>query len=249
MVQFIYHNFFLYMWKTKKALILMSLVALTAVSAAFTIHQSLADDYMYVKPAHLNVRSAPKVTLHNIVATVDVGYKATVLESLDNGWTKVLLENGTEGYTKTKFLTSEEPKYETVTAGQYTVNVGRAFVRGDDLKRSIAIVKKGEALEVVSDRIYNKNWIRVRVLEDNKRYAGRVGYIHKKLVVASEGYAYTAPVVSEETVSDYPSTPETTVATPETTVATPETTVEPATTSTSSTDDADTAELMKIFGE
>ncbi len=219
----------------------MSLVALAAVSAAFTVNQSLADDYMYVKPAHLNVRSAPKVTRHNIVAVVDAGYKTTVLESLDNGWTKVLLENGTEGYTKTKFLTSEEPQYETVTAGQYTVSVGRAFVRGDNLKRSIAIVKKGETLEVVSDRIYNKNWIRVRVLEENKRYAGRVGYIHKKLVVASEGYEYVAPAVeevsytTEESVSEYQAAPEVTVVVPEE--------------DTSASDDADTAELMKIFGE
>jgi hypothetical protein len=56
---------------------------------------SLADDYAYVNAEHLNVRSLGSVR-GKIAATVDKGYRVTVLETLSNGWKRVLLENGQE---------------------------------------------------------------------------------------------------------------------------------------------------------
>jgi uncharacterized protein YgiM (DUF1202 family) len=62
----------------------------------FVTATTLADDFMYVKAAHLNVRATASIK-SKIIAIVDSGYKVTVLDNT-NKWKKVLLENGQVGY-------------------------------------------------------------------------------------------------------------------------------------------------------
>ncbi len=170
----------------KKRLIASALVAIAAVGLAAPA--SLADDYSYVNAEHLNVRSMESVR-GKIVATVDKGYRMTVLERLSNGWQRVLLENGQEGYVNGKYLSAEAPYYEKVSATRYAVKVANAFVRSDGLQKKIAVVQSGDQLEAVSDRIYFGIWVRVRIVDSaNEGYEGRVGYISKRLIEAVEGY-------------------------------------------------------------
>ncbi len=170
----------------KKRLLASALVAIAAVGLAAPA--SLADDYSYVNAEHLNVRSMESVR-GKIVATVDKGYRMTVLERLSNGWQRVLLENGQEGYVNGKYLSAEAPYYEKVSATRYAVKVANAFVRSDGLQKKIAVVQSGDQLEAVSDRIYFGIWVRVRIVDSaNEGYEGRVGYISKRLIEAVEGY-------------------------------------------------------------
>ena len=160
-------------------------IAVISVSAP----SSLADDYSYVNAEHLNVRSAGSIR-GKIVATVDKGYRMTVLENASSGWKRVLLENGQEGYVNGKYLSAEAPYYEKVASARYVVKVASAFVRSDGLQQKIAVVSKGDQLEAVSDRVYFGIWVRVRIVDSaNPGYEGRVGYISKRLIDPSEGYA------------------------------------------------------------
>lgn len=179
---------------SKKRLIAAVLTGITAVS--LVAPSSLADDYSYVNAEHLNVRSLGSVR-GKIVATVDKGYRMTVLETAANGWKKVLLENGQEGFVNGKYLSVEVPAYEKVSSTRYGVKVAHAFVRSDGLHKKIAVLDSGDQLEAVSDRVYFGRWIRVRVLSSaNPGYVGRVGYINQKLVEATDGYQFAeaAPV-------------------------------------------------------
>lgn len=171
----------------KKRLLAATLAAITAVS--LVAPASLADDYSYVNAEHLNVRSMGSVR-GKIVATVDKGYRMTVLESVGN-WKRVLLENGQEGYVNGKYLSEEAPYYEKVSSTRYAVKVAHAFVRSDGLQKKIAVLEGGDQLEAVSDRVYFGRWVRVRIAESaNPGYVGRVGYISKYLIDPVEGYQF-----------------------------------------------------------
>lgn len=172
---------------SKKRLLAAALVGITAVS--LIAPASLADDYSYVNAEHLNVRSMGSVR-GKIVATVDKGYRMTVLESVGN-WKRVLLENGQEGYVNGKYLSEAAPYYEKVSSTRYGVKVAHAFVRSDGLQKKIAVLEGGDQLEAVSDRVYFGRWVRVRVVESaNPGYVGRVGYISKYLIDPVEGYQF-----------------------------------------------------------
>ncbi len=173
---------------SKKRLIAAVLTGLTAVSLAAPA--SLADDYSYVSAEHLNVRSLDSVR-GKIVATVDKGYRMTVLETASRGWKRVLLENGQEGYVNGKYLSDVVPNYEKVTSTVYAVKVAHAYVRSDGLQKKIAVLNSGDKLEAVSDRVYFGRWVRVRVAESsNAGYVGRVGYISKYLIDPVDGYQF-----------------------------------------------------------
>lgn len=173
---------------SKKRLVAAVLTGLTAVS--LTAPASLADDYSYVNSEHLNVRSLDSVR-GKIVATVDKGYRMTVLEEASRGWKRVLLENGQEGYVNGKYLTDAVPNYEKVSSTVYAVKVAHAFVRSDGLQKKIAVLDSGDKLEAVSDRVFFGRWVRVRVTESaNAGYVGRVGYISKHLIDPVEGYQF-----------------------------------------------------------
>ena len=157
---------------------------------------TLADDYLYVTAAHLNVRATQSYK-SSIVATVDNGYKVTVLESLDNGWKKVLLENGEIGYVNGRYLTEQAPYFEQAEGSNYQVSVPSAYVRGEGLVTKVAVLHKGDRLEVLDQKVFLGKWLRVRVLSStHNRYNDRVGYISKKLVTVDENTAF-APVVEE----------------------------------------------------
>jgi uncharacterized protein YgiM (DUF1202 family) len=192
----------------KYATSLLAVIALTSVATATT----LADDYMYVKAAHLNIRAAGTVRA-KIVATVDSGYKVTVLESLSNGWKKVLLENGETGFVNGGYLISQEPAFEKVTSARYTIQSGSAFMRAFDLKRKVAVLNQGDILEVTSEKVYLNRWIQVRVVEaKHDRYVGRTGYVAKRLLAPVSGYEYVAPeetAAVEDTSVDTTTTDET----------------------------------------
>lgn len=174
----------------KKRLFAAALVGITAIS--LVAPASLADDYSYVNAEHLNVRSLGSVK-GKIVATVDKGYRMTVLESVNGNWKRVLLENGQEGYVNGKYLSEEAPYYEKVSSTRYGVKVAHAFVRSDGLQKKIAVLEGGDQLEAVSDRVYFGRWVRVRVAESaNPGYVGRVGYISKYLIEPVEGYQFAA---------------------------------------------------------
>lgn len=173
---------------SKKRLVAAVLTGLTAVS--LVAPASLADDYSYVNSEHLNVRSLDSVR-GKIVATVDKGYRMTVLEEASRGWKRVLLENGQEGYVNGKYLTDAVPNYEKVSSTVYAVKVAHAFVRSDGLQKKIAVLDSGDKLEAVSDRVFFGRWVRVRVTESaNADYVGRVGYISKHLIDPVEGYQF-----------------------------------------------------------
>lgn len=177
---------------SKKRLFAAALVGLTAIS--LVAPASLADDYSYVNAEHLNVRSMGSVR-GKIVATVDKGYRMTVLENVGN-WKRVLLENGQEGYVNGKYLSEDAPYYEKVSSTRYGVKVAHAFVRSDGLQKKIAVLEGGDQLEAVSDRVYFGRWVRVRVAESaNPGYVGRVGYISKHLLEPVEGYQFAAEEV------------------------------------------------------
>jgi uncharacterized protein YgiM (DUF1202 family) len=158
--------------------------AVTAIVAAIA-PATLADDYSYVNAEHLNVRAAGTVR-SSIVATVDKGYRMTVMEDAARGWKHVLLENGQEGYVNGKYLSETVPQYEKVESTEYSVKVPHAFLRSDGLLRKVAVVNSGDQLEAVSDRVFFGRWIRVRVaFSSNPAYVGRVGYVSKRLVTPS----------------------------------------------------------------
>lgn len=182
---------------SKKRLLAAVLTGLTA--AAVITPVSLADDYSYVNAEHLNVRGAGTVRA-KIVATVDKGYRVTVLEAAAHGWKHVLLENGQDGYVFGKYLSSDAPYYEKVTSTVYSVKVAHAYVRSDGLQKKIAVLNAGDKLEAVSDRVFFGRWIRVRVAESgNPGYVGRVGYISKHLVEAVDGYQFAEAPAAEMT--------------------------------------------------
>lgn len=192
---------------SKKRLIAAVLTGITAVS--LVAPASLADDYSYVNAEHLNVRSLGSVR-GKIVATVDKGYRMTVLEDAARGWKKVLLENGQEGFVNGKYLSGEAPAYEKVTSTRYGVKVAHAFVRSDGLLKKIAVLDSGDQLEAVSDRVFFGKWIRVRIVSSaNPGYVGRVGYINQKLVEATDGYQFAEETpasdaaMTQEAGSDY----------------------------------------------
>ncbi|MDQ1344171.1 MAG: peptidoglycan DL-endopeptidase LytF [Patescibacteria group bacterium] len=178
---------------SKKSLLAAAIAGIAAVS--LVTPASLADDYSYVNAEHLNVRSLGSVRGY-IVATVDKGYRMTVLETVDRGWKRVLLENGQEGFVNGKYLSEEVPAYEKVASTRYSVKVAHAFVRSDGLLKKIAVVDAGDQLEAVSDRVFFGKWIRVRVASSaNPGYVGRVGYINQKLVEAVDGYQFAEEAV------------------------------------------------------
>lgn len=172
----------------------LGVIALSSTLFATT----LADDYLYVSAAHLNVRAAGTYR-SAIVATVDNGYKVTVLEVLDNGWKKVLLENGEEGYVNGRYLVDQEPYFEKAQGSLYTVNVYSAYMRAEGLKRKIAVLHRGDRLEVLDEKVFLGKWLRVRVLSSiHGRYNERVGYVSKNLVSVDENSMYV-DTVSEDT--------------------------------------------------
>lgn len=171
----------------------LCIMALTSIAASTT----LADDYLYVKASHLNVRTAPSVK-GKIMATVDSWYRVKILEVATWNWRKVLLENWEVGYMNSKYLTDAEPYYEKVTSSRYTIRSGKAFLRGFDLTSKVAVLEKWDVLEITSEKVYLSKWIQVRVVSSKiKRYEWRVWYIVKKLTEPLEGYAYT-PSVPEQ---------------------------------------------------
>ena len=173
---------------------ILGVLALSSLSFATT----LADDYLYVNAAHLNVRVAGTYR-SAIVATVDSGYKVTVLESHDNGWEKVLLENGESGYVNGRYLTEQEPYFEKAQGSSYEVTVPSAYVRAEGMKKVVAVVHSGDRLEVLDEKVFLGKWLRVRVLSStHDRYNDRVGYISKKLVTVIETSMF--PPVMESTM-------------------------------------------------
>lgn len=181
----------------KKRLIAATVAGISAVAAVAPA--SLADDYSYVTAEHLNVRTVGSVK-GKIVATVDKGYRVTVLDG-SGRWKRVLLENGQEGYVNGGYLSDSAPYYEKVSSTRYGVKVAKAFVRSDGLLRKIAVLNGGDQLEAVSDRVYFGKWIRVRIVSSaNSGYEGRVGYIHKALVNPVEGFQIMdeAPAAAEQ---------------------------------------------------
>ncbi|MDD2486928.1 MAG: SH3 domain-containing protein [Candidatus Gracilibacteria bacterium] len=172
---------------TKKILTKIVLGGMLIGSIASTT--TLADDYSYVKVVHLNIRSAGVHTA-KIIATVDKGYKVTVLETLANGWKKVILENGEQGYLNGKYITEEMPHYPKVDGSRYTIKSGMAFLRGFNMVSKVAVLKKGDVLDVTSDKLYLDKWVQVRVAEAqiDGRYVGRTGYVAKRLLEVVSGY-------------------------------------------------------------
>ncbi|EKE29060.1 MAG: hypothetical protein ACD_2C00239G0002 [uncultured bacterium (gcode 4)] len=163
--------------------IVLGMFALSAIATATT----LADDFMYVKAAHLNVRAAGSVKA-KIIATVDSWYKVTVLEEAGK-WKKVLLENGEVGFVNGGYLVSQEPYFEKVDSTRYTVKSWTAFLRGFDLNRKVAVLNNWDVLEVTSEKVYLNKWIQVRVANAlHPRYNDRVWYIAKRLVTPIEWY-------------------------------------------------------------
>lgn len=183
----------------------LSVLGLSSIMFATT----LADDYMYVNATHLNVRVAGTFR-SAIVATVDNGYKVTILEAQDNGWKKVLLENGAEGYVNGRYLTEQAPYFAKAEGASYTVSVPRAFVRGEGLVKKVAVLAKGDRLEVLDEKVFLGKWLRVRVISSlHDRYNERVGYISTKLVSVDEGSQYAVP--TEEAPVDTVSEADTTM--------------------------------------
>lgn len=163
---------------------------------------TLADDYSYVKATHLNVRADANVR-SSIVATVDTGYKVTVLETLENGWRKVLLANGETGYVNGKFLVDTEPYFEKALGSNYVVAAPRAFVRAEGLEKKIAVLHKGDRLEILDEKVFLGKWLRVRVVSaEIARYNDRVGYIAKQLATVDETTAYPVEAPVDTTSTD-----------------------------------------------
>jgi uncharacterized protein YgiM (DUF1202 family) len=168
---------------TRVALIMAFLGTLVATT-------TLADDFMYVTAYHLNVR-AEGTFRSGIIATVDSGYKVVIMEELPNGWDKVLLENGQVGYVNARYLSSSEPYFEKASGSEYEISVPSAFVRSDGLQKKIAVLHRGDRLEVLDRKVFLQKWIRVRIASSQKDgYIGRVGYISKKLVQVIDGTQY-----------------------------------------------------------
>lgn len=164
---------------------------------------------MYVVAAHLNVRAAATFR-SSIVTTVDTGYKVTVLESANNGWKKVLLQNGEIGYVNGRYLTDVAPYFEKALGSTYTVATPQAFLRGDGLKTKVAVLKRGDTLQVMDEKVFLGKWLRVKVINaTSNRYNERVGYISKKLVQVNEATMYSvesvmnsAPAESGDWITD-----------------------------------------------
>lgn len=170
---------------------LLTILAITWMASTIT----LADDYMYVKATHLNVRAEGTVK-SKIIATVDSWYKVTILESLTNWWKKVLLENWQIWYVNGWYLVASEPAYEKVTSARYTIKSGTAFMRGFDLIQKVAVLNQGDILEVTSEKVYLNRWIQVRVVDaKHPRYNWRTWYVAKRLLSELSWYEYIAPIV------------------------------------------------------
>lgn len=218
--------------------------------AGMAAPSSLADDYSYVTAEHLNVRSLGSVK-GKIVATVDKGYRVTVLDG-SGRWKRVLLENGQEGFVNGSYLSETAPYYEKVGATRYGVKVAKAFVRSDGLHRKIAVLDGGDQLEAVSDRVYFGKWIRVRIVASaNQGYEGRVGYIHKALVNPIEGFEIAeqaqdaaAPAQEVATAEEAPATEDAAQGTTEETVPT---NLDSAPASDSGSDSSDEEDLSKLL--
>lgn len=173
----------------------LGILALSSLISTIT----LADDYLYVNATHLNIR-AEGTFRSAIVATVDSGYKVTVLESLDNGWRKVLLENGKQGYVNGRYLVEQTPYFEKAEGGKYSVSVPQAFIRDEGLTKKIAVLHKGDSLEILDEKVFLGKWLRVKVSSAQKEsYINRIGYISKKLVTIDEGSRYANAIENAPT--------------------------------------------------
>ena len=169
--------------------------SLLAVFAIWFLGSSttLADDYMFVKAAHLNVRAWASVKT-KIVAVIDSWYRVTVIESLSNWWKHVLLENGQYWYVNGSYLVAAEPEYEKVTSARYTIASWKAFMRGFDLESKVAVLENWDVLEVTSEKVYLNRWIQVRVVSAKfERYVWRTWYVAKRLLAPIDGFTYEAP--------------------------------------------------------
>lgn len=153
-----------------------------------------AEDRWTVVPTYLNVRMEGRYG-SRIITSLSRGANVTVLSTLDNGWKHIALASGTTGYVNGKYLANAGPVAESaIGAGSpYVVSVGNAFVRGDDLEKKIAVLKKNDQLESVGDTVYKEKWIRVRIVNSlSGRYDNRIGYISRNLVTAVQEPASTA---------------------------------------------------------
>ncbi len=190
------------MLKTKTKWLIKKVIACLILSASIFYTTSLADDYMYVKASHLNVRDS-KLFRGKIIAVIDSWYKVTVLETLNNGWKRVLLENWQEGYVNGKYLVEEAPYYEKAQWSKYTVVSPRVFVRWDNIINKIAVLHKWDMLETMSEKIYLSKWVRVKITSATiSRYNWRIGYIAKQLVKVVEWTEYSQTSAENVNLAD-----------------------------------------------
>lgn len=162
---------------------------------------SLADDFLFCSVEKLNIRTAPTLK-GQVIGQFSKGDKVVIGEKSDNGWFRVIFEDGKEGYSYGEYLTNNRPYVAKALGSQYTVAAPRAFVRGDNLNKKVAVVHQGDLLTVVDNRLRANKWIRVEITSPTfERYRGRYGYIAKQLIEVVPGTEYQ--IEEEETYSNY----------------------------------------------
>ena len=157
--------------------------------ATFVIPSALADDYWYVDVAHLNVRD-DQLWHGQVIAILNQDARVTLLSDVDGKWKQIQLQDGTVGYVNGDYLTNDEPTVERATAPYYSVKVNNAYVRGDDYKFIIAVLRKNDVLEILEPEVINGTWFHVRVRDtETGQYIDREGYVGKNIIEPATGYS------------------------------------------------------------
>ena len=168
-----------YMRKYQRYIVWFLLFGLMASGVRMSIS---ASDSWYVVPYFLNVRIEGKYGTP-IMASISRWSRVTVLSSLKNGWKKIALDNGMMGYVNGRYLSVKEPIVHVAVGETYKVSVENAFLRSETLQSKVAVLKRGDTLEVLDERVYRDRWIRARITSATvPRYNNRTGYISKALV-------------------------------------------------------------------
>ena len=172
-------------------------LAISVMHSLFLIGAFAADRW-YVVPYYLNVRSEGRYN-SQIMATLSRGSKVTVIASTKNGWKKIELENGMIGYVNGRYLSSKEPLLNITQGEILKVSVSNAFMRDNSLRKKVAVLNRGDSLEVISDGFYREKWIQAKILDSQSgKYNSQVAYISKDLVEKFHTIEVHAQTINQE---------------------------------------------------
>lgn len=190
------------MYNNKKIISFMLLMSIV-FSSNFLVWVTNANYDMFVNVTHLNLR-ASGTTQSKILQVLDKWTQLSILEETQWVWRKVETSQWVTWYVHSKFLTDIEPYYEKTQWVNYEVSVDSAFVRWNNFKSIKAVLRLGDQLEVLDERIVNWFWVKVRISQSNYKdaYVWVEWYISKKIIQPNASMENVSVANSDDTMNN-----------------------------------------------